>query len=147
MSLLSNYNQAPPLARVSVNAQLKMLMSEQSYSFLKGMMTWGVVYEELRKGNTVEWSDEVREVMMAPYTFFGQNMEMFKRTASQVVPVLSHGIMQYESDPVYAAANPMPWIVLQTVAPMLAQFDFGPQAMKECMGVVTQLHDKGELPD
>lgn len=154
-SLIGNYNKAPTKPNVPaqqdakplpLNEQFKALMSAQSWELLMQLLNWAVVYEKMATGESVEFTDEVRNVLMSPFTLFGANMQLYTSVAGHMVPVLLHNIVQYESDEVYRAANPMPWLVLQSAGPLLSQRDFGPDAMRQCVKVLTDLKQLKELP-
>lgn len=126
--------------------KLKTLMSAGSWGLLQSFLAWGVIWEQMRAGEPVEYNSDSQNVMLSPFTFFGQSSATFVAVSTQIVPTLMYQIEQYRSDELYAKANPMPWLVLQVCGPLLSQFDFGPAGMRECMKVIAELKDIDTLP-
>lgn len=142
-------NVAPPEQEVvplTPTEQLKVLMSAESWGLLQGLLRWAVAWEDVRKGAVIEYSEDNKMVMMAPWTFFGASPATLGNLFQFITPVFMSAYGQYESDEVYARANPMPWIVVQTVAPMFALTDRGHQAQMQVWGVIKKLRATDDLP-
>lgn len=126
--------------------QMKVLMSSESWSILQGLLHWGKMWEAMHAGKPIEANDDNKMVMMAPWTFFGASPATLGNLFQYITPAFMNAYGQYESDEVFRRANPMPWIIVQTVAPMFALIDRGRDAQLQTWEVIKQLRATDDLP-
>ena len=137
----------PPVTEgMTPQEKLKSIMDGPSWALLQSMLHWAVMWEAIRKGEKVEYNTDMQAVFLAPFSFFGQSAGTWAALAGHIIPTLMYQIETYRSDELYAQANPMPWIVMQYVAPQLVQFCNGPGTLSLGFDLVRQIRGMNELP-
>jgi hypothetical protein len=133
-------------APLTPQEKLKSILNQPSWKLLQSLLHWGVVWEQVREGKAPSYNEDTQTILLAPFTFFGQSAGTWAALSGHIIPTLMYQIEAYRADEVYARANPMPWLVLQYVAPQLVQYDNGPQNMSLGFDLVRQIKDTNELP-
>lgn len=138
---------ANPVLPMTPTEKLKILMHAESWKILQGLIQWAIMWEAVQKGEVIPNTEDSKSVMMAPWTFFGASPATLGTLFQYVTPAFMSAYGQYEADEVFKRGNPMPWIIVQTVAPMFALVDRGREAQLQAWNVISELRRSDKLPE
>lgn len=141
---------APPLkpqAPTTPVEKLKVLIDPTHWHLLQNLLNWAIIWENTAQGKVTPFSKETKMVMLAPWRAFDSHPRALQSMGQFCTGAFLSAYNQYEADEIYRQANPMPWIVLQVVAPAFAQVCSNtPEAAQAAWKIIMELRKIDELP-
>ena len=127
--------------------RLKALLDPSHWDLLQNLLNWAIMWENTRQGLVTPYNEQTQKVMLGPWNFFNAHPLAAKNLSQYCTGAFMSAYGQYEADAIYRKANPMPWIVLQVIAPAFAACCTNSQeGSKAAWEIIIELRKIDELP-
>lgn len=127
--------------------KLKALIDPSHWHVLQNLLNWAIMWENTRQGLVTPYNEQTKMVMLAPWRSFDAHPNALKNLTHYCTGAFLSAYGQYEADAIYRKANPMPWIVLQIVAPAFAAVCTQSQeGNRAAWDIIIELRKIDELP-